>query len=308
MKLEKTTTLSALGKLLNCEFVGDAHHEITGLNEIHRVEKGDLVFVDHPKYYKKALNSLATTILINEKVDCPSGKGLLISQQPFDDFNRLTKHFRPEVLQKSAISEKSAIHASAYVGTNVFIGHHVEIGANCIIHAGAYIGNYTTIGQNVVIGPGTIIGYDAFYYKKKNIGYDRLRSCGGVTIKDNVEIGALTTIDRGVTAETTIGYGTKIDNKVHIGHDTVVGEHCLFAANVGIAGCVTIHNHVTLWGQVGLASDIVVEDNVTVLAQSGSNKNLEAGKTYFGSPAGEVRVKFRELAAIKKMPEILENL
>jgi UDP-3-O-[3-hydroxymyristoyl] glucosamine N-acyltransferase len=87
-----------------------------------------------------------------------------------------------------------------------------------------------------------------------------------------------------------------------------VGEHCLFAANVGVAGCVRIGNHVTLWGQVGLASDIEVGNYVTVLAQSGSNKDLEAGKTYFGSPAGEARMKFRELAAIKKMPEILENL
>lgn len=301
-------TLVELANFLNCEYLGDAKHKITGLNEIHRVEIGDLVFVDHPKYYKKALSSAATTILINQKVDCPEGKGLLISEHPFDDFNKLTKHFRPEALQDEAVNKQANIHPSVCVGSNVFIGKNVEIGANSVIHAGAYIGDYTQIGENVIIGPGAVIGHSAFYYKKKESGYERLHSCGSVVIKNNVEIGALTTIDRGVTAETVIGFGTKIDNKVHIGHDTIVGEHCLFAANVGIAGCVEIRNHVTLWGQVGLASDIVVGDNVTVLAQSGSNKDLEAGKTYFGSPAGEMRIKFRELAAIKKMPEILENL
>ena len=308
MKLDKETTLSDLAKFLNCEFVGDAEHVITGINEIHKVVAGDLVFVDHPKYYKKALNSLATTILINERMDCPEGKGLLISEKPFDDFNKLTHHFRPEVLNKQAKSEEAIIHPSAFIGPNVFIGNHVIIGANTVIHPGAYIGNYTEIGENVIIGPGTIIGHSAFYYKRKPEGYDRLHSCGRTIIESNVEIGALCSIDRGVTGDTTIGFGTKIDNKVHIGHDTVVGKHCLFAANVGIAGCVTIRDNVTLWGQVGLASDIILEDNVTVLAQSGVNKNLEAGKTYFGSPVGEARMKFRELAAIKRMPEILENL
>lgn len=308
MKLDKEITLGKLAEFLNCEFVGDAEHVITGLNEIHKVVVGDLVFVDHSKYYKKALSSLATTILINEKIDCPKDKGLLISENPFDDFNKLTRHFRPEVLNKQAKSEESNIHPSVYIGPNVFIGNHVIIGANTIIHSGSYIGNYTEIGENVIIGPGTILGYSAFYYKRKHEGYDRLHSCGRTIIESDVEIGALCSIDRGVTGDTIIGFGTKIDNKVHIGHDTVVGKHCLFAANVGIAGCVTIRDNVTLWGQVGLASDIILEDNVTVLAQSGVNKNLEAGKTYFGSPVGEARMKFRELAAIKRMPEILENL
>jgi len=87
--------LRELAELLGCQYSGPANHETTGINEIHRVESGDLVFVDHPKYYDKALNSAATTILMDKQVDCPDGKGLLISEAPFRDYNKLTKMFRP---------------------------------------------------------------------------------------------------------------------------------------------------------------------------------------------------------------------
>ena len=135
-----------------------------------------------------------------------------------------------------------------------------------------------------------------------------MHTCGRTIIKDRVEIGALTTIDRGVTGDTIIGEGTKIDNQVHVGHDTTIGKDCLFAANVGIAGCVTIQDSVTLWGQVGVVSDITIGHNVTVLGQSGVGNSLEPNKTYFGSPCGEARVKWRELAAFRKLPALLENL
>ena len=123
-----------------------------------------------------------------------------------------------------------------------------------------------------------------------------------------VEIGALCTIDAGVTGVTRIGEGTKIDNQVHIGHDTVVGKNCLMAANVGLAGCVRIENNVTLWGQVGCASDVTIGEGAIVLAQSGIAKSLEGGKTYFGSPCSEVKEKFREMAALRRLPKLLEKL
>lgn len=308
MVLDRTYTLEEVAKFLGCNFVGDPNHEITGINEIHKVVPGDIVFVDHPKYYNKALESAATTILINKEVDCPEGKGLLISETPFDDFNKLTKHHMPSKPWTSAQGDNYVCGETTHIYPNVSIGHNVQIGEGCIIHAGAVLCDNTIIGDNVVIGPNSVIGHSAFYYKKKPTGYDRMHTCGRTIIGDDVEIGAICTIDCGVSGDTVIGKGTKIDNQVHIGHDTTVGHDCLFAANVGIAGCVTILNNVTLWGQVGVASDLTIEDGVTVLAQSGTNKDLEAGKTYFGSPCGEVRGKFRELAAIKRLPEILENL
>jgi len=127
-------------------------------------------------------------------------------------------------------------------------------------------------------------------------------------LRKNTEIGALCTIDAGVSSMTEIGEGTKIDNQVHIGHDTVIGKNCLMAANVGLAGCVTVEDNVTFWGQVGCASDVVIGEGTVVLAQSGIAKSLEGGKTYFGSPCGEVRVKWREIAALRKLPEIIDSL
>ena len=308
MKFKQAYTVKEIAELIDCAFIGDENHSVKGLNEIHRVEAGDLMFVDHPKYYEKALKSAATTILIDQKVECPEGKALIISEKPFDDYNKLARHFSPFVPQQSQVGENSSIDESALIYPNVFIGHNVSIGKNVIIYAGAVIGDNTIIEENVVVGPNTVLGHYAFYYKKKPTGFDRMHSCGGVHLKKGVEIGALCTIDAGVSAMTVIGEGTKIDNQVHIGHDTIVGKNCLMAANVGLAGCVIVEDNVTLWGQVGCASDVVIGEGATVLAQSGIGKSLTAGKTYFGSPCGDVRTKFREVAAIKKLPEILEKL
>lgn len=308
MKFDKPHKLSEISALIGCEFVGDPDHVVSGINEIHRVLNGDLVFVDHPKYYDKALKSAATTILIDQRVECPEGKGLIISESPFDDFNKLNRHFVKSKFQRSPTGENVVVADTALIYPNVFIGNDVTIGENSVIMPGAVIGDRTTIGDNAIVGPNSVIGHYAFYYKKRSGNYDRMYTCGGVRLEDNVEVGALCTIDAGVTAETIIGRGTKIDNQVHIGHDTVVGENCLFAANVGLAGCVNVEDNVTLWGQVGCASDVTIGEGAIVLAQSGIAKSLPGGKTYFGSPCGEVKSKFRELAAVRKLPSILENL
>lgn len=308
MKFDKPHKLSEIAALIGCEFVGDPDHVISGINEIHRVVNGDLVFVDHPKYYDKALKSAATTILIDQRVECPEGKGLIISESPFDDFNKLNQHFVKSKFQRSPTGENVVVADTALIYPNVFIGNDVTIGENSVLMPGAVIGDRTTIGDNVIVGPNSVIGHYAFYYKKRSDNYDRMYTCGGVRLEDNVEVGALCTIDAGVTAETIIGRGTKIDNQVHIGHDTVVGQNCLFAANVGLAGCVNVEDNVTLWGQVGCASDVTIGEGAIVLAQSGIAKSLPGGKTYFGSPCGEVKSKFRELAAVRKLPSILENL
>lgn len=308
MILDRTYTVKEIAGLINCTFVGDEKHPVTGINEIHKVTHGDLVFVDHPKYYDKALKSAATTILIDKEVECPEGKALIISSTPFDDYNRLTRHFCPVIEPSETVGINTFIDPSAVIYPNVFIGNNVRIGKNSRILPGAVIMDRTVIGDHVIIGPNTTIGHNAFYYKRKPEGYDRMHTCGWVEIHDYVEIGANCTIDAGVSGNTEIGAGTKIDNIVHIGHDTVIGKNCLLAANVGLAGCVTVEDRVILWGQVGCASDIVIGEGAIVLAQSGIAKSLEAGKTYFGSPCGEVKSKFRELAALRRLPELLERM
>lgn len=308
MKLPRKYDLMEIADLLNCEFRGDSDHPVYGINEIHVVEPGDIVFVDHPKYYDKALNSAATTILINKDVPVPEGKGLLISDDPFRDFNFLTQKFNPFRGAHSAIADTAQIGEGTVIQPNCFIGNDVRIGTNCRIHSNVSIYDGVEIANDVVIHANTVIGGDAFYYKKREDGYDRLLSGGSVKIEDKVEIGAGCTIDKGVSGTTTIAYGTKIDNSVQIGHDTQIGKHCLFASQVGIAGCVVIGDNVTLWGQVGVTSGISIGEGAVVYAQSGVSKSLKPGLRYFGSPAEDARKKYREMASLKVLPEIIERL
>jgi len=308
MKFPKIHTLKEIADLIDCEFVGSPDFQVYGMNEIHVVESGDIVFVDHPKYYDKALNSAATIILINKNVDCPDGKALLISDDPFRDFNKLTRFFRPFQGMNISISLSAEIGEDTFIQPNCFIGHNVKIGKNCIIHSNVSIYDNTIIGDNVIIHAGTILGADAFYYKKREAGFDQLISGGRVVIKDNVGIGALCTIDKGVSGDTIIGEGTKIDNQVHVGHDTVIGKKCLIAAQTGIAGCVIVEDEVTLWGQVGTTSGITIGEKAVVLGQTGVTKSIEGGKTYFGTPIEESREKLKQLVNIKRIPEILNKL
>lgn len=309
MKFPEPQKLKNLASLIGAEIAGNPDLLVTGINELNVVETGDVAFVDHPKYYEKTLHSLASVIIINKKVECPSGKALLISDDPFRDFNKITSHYSSrapintgEVVK--AISDSAIIGRNTRIMPNVFIGDNVSIGTNCFIHANVSIYDNSIIGNNVILHSGVVIGADAFYYKKRPLGYDRLLSCGKVIIEDDVEIGALSSIDRGVTGETVIGRGTKIDNHVQVGHDTKVGKNCLFASQVGISGACIIEDDVILWGQVGVPSKIKIGKGAVLLGQSAPAKNLEGGKTYFGSPADESMKKFRELAMIRQLPEV----
>lgn len=308
MKFQQAYNLKEIAAIIHCEYIGADDFQVLGMNEIHVVEPGDIVFVDHPKYYDKALQSKATIILINKNVDCPEGKALLISDDPFRDFNKLTNHFRPFQFSNDAISSSARIGEGTVIQPNCFVGNNVVIGKNCLIHSNVSIYDNTIIGDNVIIHSGTILGADAFYYKKRPEGFDQLLSGGRVVIENSVGIGALCTIDKGVTGDTTIGEGTKIDNQVHVGHDTIIGKKCLIASQTGIAGCVVIEDEVTLWGQVGTTSGIKIGSKAVVMGQTGITKSIEGGKTYFGTPVEESREKLKQLANIKKIPEILNNL
>ena len=301
MRVPQPYTLEQIATIINAKYVGAKDFPVLGMNEIHVVQAGDIVFVDHPKYYEKALHSKATIVLINKEVECPEGKALLISDDPFRDFNKLTDFFKPFQKATVLIAPSARIGENTVVQPGTFVGNNVVIGNNCRIHSNVSIYDDCVIGDNVTIHAGTVLGADAFYYKKRPEGFDKLKSGGRVVIEDNVDLGALCTIDRGVTGDTTIKKGTKIDNQVHIGHDTVVGEKCLIASQTGIAGCVVIENEVTIWGQVGMTSGITIGEKAVILAQSGISKSLEGGQTYFGYPAGEAREKYKEMSALKQL-------
>jgi UDP-3-O-[3-hydroxymyristoyl] glucosamine N-acyltransferase len=312
MKFPAPVSIQWIANLIQATLSGNPDAQVTGINEIHRVEAGDLAFVDHPKYYDTCLNSAATFIIINTKeVNIPTGKTILVVPDPFEAYLKIVDHFRPFVPANKTISDTAVIGEGTVIMPNVFIGQHVRIGKNCTIHPNVSLLDYSIIGDNVVIQAGTVIGSDAFYYntkKNREVWYKRMQSCGWVHIEDDVEIGAGCTIDRGVTADTRIGKGSRIDNMVHIGHDTLVGKNCLFAAQVGIAGGTIIEDGVTLWGQVGVSKTLTIGANAIVLAQSGVPSSLAGGKTYFGYPAEEASTKRRELVWIKRIPELWKKV
>ena len=302
MKFPRNYNLEEISLLIGAQtFIGDAHFSVSGINEIHMVEKGDLTFVDHPKYYQKALDSSATTILINKEVDCPEGKALIISETPFDDYMKLVQYFRPFESSSSMISSSAKIGEGTIIQPGAFIGNHVNIGTNCIIHGNVSIYDHSVIGNDVIIHSGTVIGADAYYFQKRADGFKKFESCGRVVIEDKVEIGALCAIDKGVSGDTIIGEDTKMDNHSQIGHDTQIGKHCLIGAHAAIAGVTKIEDDVIIWGRVAINKDLVIGKGAVILATSNVGKSLEGGKTYFGSPAIEAREKWKEMANLRRL-------
>lgn len=311
MQFPHPLSVQQVAELIQAKVIGDATATVTGINEIHKVEVGDLAFVDHPKYYDKCLKSAASFIIIDTEVENTYGKTILVCAQPFEAYLSIVRHFRPFEKQNLMISPTVQIGEGTVIMPGVFIGHHVTIGSNCIIHPHVTIYNNCIIGNNVVIHSGTVLGADAFYYntkKNRDVWYKKMESCGRVIIEDDVEIGANCCIDRGVTHDTTIKQGTKLDNLVQIGHDVVVGRNCILASQVGVAGATTIGNGVSLWGQVGVSKTLTIGDNVQVYAQSGVAASIEGNKVYFGSPVEEAKVKIKELVWIKRIPEMWEKL
>lgn len=307
MKLPEPIPITVLAEYINAELIGDTDIKATGLNEIHKVEPGDITFSDLPKYFQKSLSSKATVIILNEEVPCPPNKAILIHPDPFQAYDSLVKRFRPSSPLTAAISDTAEIGEGTIIEPNVVIGHEVKIGKNCHIQANAYIGSFTEVGDNVIIQAGAIVASDAFYCKKYPTHYQKWTTGGRVVIENDVEIGAGCTINRGVSGDTFIGEGTKFDCLIHIGHDAVIGKHCLFAAQVGVGGNTIIEDEVVLYGQVGVAQNLRIGKGAIVMAKSGVSKNLEGGKAYFGYPASEAKDKYKELAALRLLPQIVKE-
>lgn len=311
MNFPAPVTVQWIADLIGAKVIGDATALVKGINEIHKVEPGDLAFVDHPKYYDKCLKSAASFIIIDKEVENTYGKTILVCKEPFEAYLCIAGHFRPFEKQGLMISPTAVIGEGTIIMPGAFIGHAVTIGSGCIIHPHVTIYANCTIGNNVIIHSGAVLGADAFYYntkKNRDVWYKKMVSCGTVIIEDDVEIGANTCIDRGVTHDTRVKQGSKLDNLVQIGHDVIIGRNCIIAAQVGIAGATTVGNGVSLWGQVGVSKTLTIGDNAQVLAQAGVPSDVEGGKIYWGSPIEEASIKRRELVWIKRIPEMWEKL
>lgn len=309
MKFSQPIPVSALAARFNArQIIGDDTLSAFGINEIHKVEPGDIAFSDVKKYFEKTLRSAATIILLNEPAECPPGKVILVVENPFEAYDSLVREHRPFEPITMPVSHRADIHPTAIIEPGVVIAANVRIGARCHIQANTYIGEYSVIGEDVTIGPNCIIGSDAFYFKKLADGsYRKWRSGGRVVIEGNVDIGAGCTINKGVSGDTIIGAGSKLDCQIHIGHGAVIGKNCLLAAQVGIGGKTILEDNVVLYGQVGVAQAIRIGKGAVVSAKAGVSKSLEGGKAYFGIPADDARDKYRELAALRQLPEALKQ-
>ncbi|MEN9340018.1 MAG: hypothetical protein RIQ62_1330 [Bacteroidota bacterium] len=311
MKLKAPVNVKWIANFIGAELIGDEQIDADGINEVHKITPGDISFVDIEKYYARLLNSEAAVVIMNKVVECPPGKALLITKDPAGAYVKLVKHFCPFEPATQMIADTAEIGEGTIIQPGVFIGNHVKIGKNCVIHSGVVIYDGTTIGNNVNIQGNSVIGGDAFYFNKRNnqdLLYLKLESCGTTIIEDDVEIGACCTIDRGVSGITIIGQGTKLDNLIHIGHGTVIGKNCLFAAQVGVAGKVQIGDNVLLYGQVGVSKDLVIESNTVVLAKSGVGKSLQGGKVWFGIPVQDAKDKMEELVWVKRIPDLWDRM
>ncbi len=311
MQFPSPVSIQWLAEFIDAKIIGNTQGNASGINEIHKVEKGDIVFVDHPKYYEKCINSAADFIVINKETNCPDGKALLLVDNPFEAYCKIVNHFRPFTPSTTTISSSAKIGEGSFIYPTAFIGNNVVIGKNCIIYPNVSILDYCVLGDNVIIQSSTVIGSDAFYYntkKDRDFWYKRMPSCGNVLIEDNVEIGSGCTIDRGVSHNTIISAGTKFDNQIHIGHDTVVGKNCLFAAGVIVAGVVTIEDGVTIWGGVIVNKTLTIGENAVLLGRTGVSSSIEGNKTYWGTPAQEASIIKRELIWIKRIPQIWEKV
>ncbi|GIV31706.1 MAG: UDP-3-O-(3-hydroxymyristoyl)glucosamine N-acyltransferase [Saprospiraceae bacterium] len=307
MKFPQPLRAADVARSIGARLIGDPDTLLTGINEYHKVQPGDITFADNEKYFARSLQSAATAIILPVAIEAPPGKIIMVCDQPWQAYDSLVRQYRPFNPLSATISDSAVVHPAAIVEPGVIIGHQVHIGAYSYIQAGTYIGDFTLIGQHVIIQAGAIIGTDAFYFQKTQEGYRKWTSGGRVVIEDHVQIGAGCTINKGVSGDTVIGAGTKIDCQVHVGHGAVIGRHCLIAAQCGISGKAILEDEVVLYGQVGVAPRVRIGKGAVVSAKSGVSKDLPPGKTYFGIPAEEIRQKQRQLAALRLLPKWMKG-
>ena len=297
--------------------------EITHVATIAEAGPGSVTFIANPSYEKFLLTTAATAVIVGTSLVIPAEDGnkkkapaLLRCADPYAAFAKTLalfnprKNMFPEKIHPSAvISASASIASTAIIGAQCFIGDNVQVGDGSVIHPGAIIYDGTVIGKNVVIGAGTVIGFDGFGYAPGAEGsFSKIPQIGNVIIEDDVEIGALCTIDRATVSHTIIRRGAKLDNLIHIAHNVEIGENTAIAAQTGISGSAKIGKRNQIAGQVGMIGHITTADDVIIIAQSGVSKSIPKSGTYFGAPAKEFRTALRQEGALRQLPELLERV
>lgn len=323
-------TVKELAQFLGGTVIGDENREISDVKGLAEAGSDDISFAVEP--YTEYLPQVHAGAVITEK-EYPAGNNtLVLVENPRLAFSKLLELFHPRqsveqgihptaVVDESAkIGENTAVMAYAVIGKNVrigadsvvypyvFIGDNVTVGANAAIYPGAVIMENTVMGDNAVIRAHAVIGGEGFGFATKDGKHTRIPQIGNVTIGDDVEIGACTTIDNGTLGSTKVGRGTKIDNLVHLGHNVEIGEDCFVIAQTGIAGSTKVGNHVTFAGQTGCTGHITIGDNVTFAGKSGIVGNVASNTINAGFPARPHIEWSRTQVYIKKLPDLAKTV
>ena len=331
-----TLSPAQLAAQIGGEAFGDESVAITGVCSADDARAGAVTFAQTPKHLAQALASAASAIIASARVApttaLPPSKALIAVKNPRAGFARAVRiffpppHFEPGVHPSAIVGEGVQLGASVHVGAGAIVKAGARIGARSAVDCGAVIGACASIGEDCVIHPrvtiypgavignrviihaGAVIGSDGFGYVTEAGAHLKIPQVGKVVIGDDVEIGANTTVDRAALGSTVIKRGTKIDNLVQIAHNTTIGEHCLIVAQVGIAGSTTLGNYVVLGGQVGIVDHKTLGDHVMVGAGSPVITDIPSKTVVWGFPAQAHRKAFRELSALRRLPQIIKDL
>lgn len=326
-----TYTTAEIAKHVSGEVLGDGALSLTGFSTAERARAGDLTFAENEDYLARAEQGAATAILAPLTYSSKT-KTLILVQNPRVACAKVLPLFFPEpavvpgVHATAVVAPSAQVHASASIGPFCVVGDGARIGPRCVLHAGNYLGAgcvlgedvqlfanvvlyaRTQVGNRVRVHAGAVIGADGFGYALEQGRHLKVPQIGNVIIHDDVEIGANVTIDRAALGSTVIGQGTKIDNLTQIGHNSVLGEHCILCGQVGVAGSTRIGNHVTLAGQAGLAGHIKIGDHATVGAQAGVMHDVPDGEKWLGTPAQPDRRMKRVFIGMQRLPELLQRV
>jgi len=325
-------TAAEIAEKLQGQVIGDGSILLTGFAPASNAKPGDLTFAENLEYFTAAEQSAASAILIAGDDFQTAKKTLIKVPNARVAFARVLPLFFPEPsfapgIHPSAVVEATAsVDPTAYVGPNCFVGAGAKVGARCVLERLVSIGENAVIGADTRIFPnvtiyqgcqigervrihaGTVVGSDGFGYVFDHGQHRKVPQVGIVILGDEVELGANVTIDRGALGPTVIGKGTKIDNLVQIGHNVIIGEHCIIISQTGIAGSNKLGNYVTVAGQVGLAGHLKIGDRVTITAQSGVMHDIPAGEKWMGSPAQSDKQAKRQLLALQQLPELIRRV
>jgi UDP-3-O-[3-hydroxymyristoyl] glucosamine N-acyltransferase len=320
--------LREIAAQLECRLEGDGEIEIRRVNGIEQAQAGDLTFFVNPKYGAHLRATAASAVILGEKADA-APCAMLRTANPYLAFAKAVELLAPRPAVVPGVHPSAHVAASATIAPDasvgpfvsvgpgarigartivyphVTIGDEAVIGEDCVIHARVSVRERVTVGHRVVIQDGAVIGSDGFGFARRGDGtHHKIPQIGGVTVEDDVEIGANTTIDRPAVGETRIGAGSKIDNLVQIAHGVTIGKDALLAAQVGIAGSTIVEDRVTLAGQVGVAGHLTVGKGVIASAQTGIPNSVDAGSFVSGYPAIDNRDWLKSSAIFRRLPEL----